>query len=133
MALPLIPEQVGGFVLCLWTKQCATWALSRTILRSTPAGRLRGSVCFFIKAGGLKAAGDFEHKKRWDQGYLLSLDSGGIIGGLGVLLVGAGHLGDGRHHNLRTLDLALQLDMMGLDLICRFSDYYEHLPGRTSL
>ena len=113
--MPLISEQVGGFVLCLWTKQCATRAPSRTILRSTPAGRLRGSVCFFIKAGGLKAAGDFEHKKRWDQGYLLGLDSGGIIGGLGVLLVGAGHLGDGGHHNLCTLDLALQLEIISLD------------------
>ena len=60
---------------------------------------------------------------------LLSLD--GLVGRLGVLCVAAGYSGDGGHHNLSALNLALQLWILRL--------YFAwgqlgriHLPGKTS-
>ena len=59
---------VGGFyvrvVFSAVQPGCRHAASTSPVLTWTPAARLRAYVCFFIKAVGLKAAGDFEHKKR---------------------------------------------------------------------
>ena len=61
--------------------------------------------------------------------YLLSLD--GLVGRLGVLGVAAGDPGDGGHHNLSALNLALQLWILRLYFVWGQLGRI-HLPGKTS-
>ena len=60
---------------------CRHAASTSPVLGWTPAGRLRGYFCFFIKAVGLKAAGDgLNTRKDWDPIYSVSTaSSAGLV------------------------------------------------------
>ena len=85
-------EEVGGRVLSARAVFRASIALhcypgcrhtpsTSPVLSWTPAGRLRGYLCFFIKAVGLKAAGDsLNTRKEWSPIYSVSTaSSAGLV------------------------------------------------------